>query len=94
MAFVPKEEKRRQLPTEELQDKLKPIIGNILPYEATLERIITEWGFRTPGYDDFDGEIYYGFCETIDGITYTKLYMDYVDALAEEILFIIENKLR
>lgn len=94
MAILPKEENIRQLPTNELQDKLKPIIGDVTPYIPMLERIIKGWGFRTPGWEYFGDELYYGFYETINGITYTRLYMDYVDALAEEILFIIDNELK
>ena len=52
MSIIPKEETRRQLPTERLQKELKKYIGSIVPYEPALERIITEWGFNLPGWED------------------------------------------
>ena len=91
MQIIPKESDRRKLPTEELQKKLKRYIGNITPYEAVLENIIKEWGFNFPGWEDFNGNTYYGFYATVNGKTNTVLLMEYVDALAEEIIFIKEK---
>lgn len=88
-----KEETRRRLPTDELQKKLKPVIGEITPYEPMLERILKEWGFNLPGWNDDDETTYYGFYQNINGTTYMHLYPEYVDALAEEILFIVKHKM-
>ena len=91
MSIIPKEETRRQLPTERLQKELKKYIGSIVPYEPALERIITEWGFNLPGWEDFNGTIYYGFYGKISGNTKTLLRLNYADALAEEIIYVCSN---
>jgi hypothetical protein len=93
MSIIPKEETRRQLPTEQLQKELKKYIGSIIPYEPALERIIIEWGFNLPGWDDFNGTLYYGFYGTANGITKTTLMLNYVDALAEEVIYVCSNGL-
>jgi hypothetical protein len=93
MPSIPKEEQRRVLPTEELQKKLKKYIGDITPYEAALERILTEWGFSLPGWDKFDGETYFGFYDSSGEKAITVLRLNYADALAEEILYLCENEI-
>ena len=94
MPIIPKESERRKLPTEELQNKLKRYIGNVTPYEAVLENIIKKWGYNLPGWENFDGTTYFGFYETINGKPKTVLKLEYVDALAEEIIFIKNNNLK
>lgn len=94
MQIVPKEADRRKLPTKELQQKLKRYIGSIEPYEASLENIIKEWGFNLPGWEDIDGTIYYGFYGESEGKMNTVLKLEYADALAAEIIFIKDNKLK
>ena len=88
-----KDEKRRILCRDDIQKRLWKAGIKELGYESVLENIITEWGFNLPGWEDIDGTIYYGFMETINGKIYKSMYLTYVDALAEEILFILENEL-
>lgn len=94
MKFLPIEENRRRLPTDRLQKELKKYIGDIEPYEPVLENIIKEWGYNLPGWQEMDGTIYYGFYEPLKDYTRTVLTLEYVDALAEEIIFINEEMMQ
>ena len=94
MGLTKKEHPRRIFPREELMEKLRPIIGHkVTPYAGTLELILKDWGFNLPGFEEINGDVYYGFHATVNSKTYTKLSMEYVDALAEEIIFVTEHKM-
>ena len=85
-----KEDIPRERCTGELLKKLRQSGFRTNGVAYSLEKIITDCGFNLPGNTtDEYGHTYYGFrhCE------FVKMYLNYADACAQEILFLYELKL-
>lgn len=89
MGYKVTEDIPRQYCTPDLLGRVRCLGYKSDGYIRSLEKIIKDRGFNLPGNEDIGGKIYYGFRHN----NTVKLYLNYCDAVANEIIFLHEKEL-
>lgn len=77
----------RKFCTDKLLKELRKIGVKTDGYIYSMEAVLKNNGYMNPAMEQQGDSTYFGF--SIDG--YIRLYLNYADACAEKIIFIIQN---
>lgn len=89
MGYKVTEDVPRQYCTPELLNRVRCLGHKTDGYVRSLEKIIKDLGFNLPGSEEEEQRTYYGFRHG----NIMRLYVNYCDAVANEIIFLHEKEL-